>query len=113
MGILDGVQVVLVGYPRSWGRRREWEEREIKKELLHQLSRAPERVRREFLEWLWEEHGVEARGREWGEVERRVLSEKSLTSREIAVFMLGEGVSVDEDLWLDRARSRVRPGGGN
>ena len=94
-------------------RRFEAEDREIKGVLLGQLSRAPERVKREFREWLWEEHGIDVRGVEWGELERRVLREKGLLSREIAVFMLGEGVSVDEELWLSRARPRMRAPGGD
>ncbi len=92
-------------------RRRELEEREIKRELLKQLEKAPERVREEFREWLWEEHGIDARGASWGEVERKALKEKDLLSREIAVFMIGEGMSVDEEPWLSRARSRMRTGG--
>ena len=91
-------------------RRREVEEREIKRELLKQLSKAPERVKEEFRQWLWEEHGIDARRSPWEEVERRALKERDLLSREIAVFMLGEGMSVDEEPWLSRARSRMRPG---
>ena len=75
-------------------------DKEIKKRLLDTLkARSNTRVQKSICEWLWEDFGINVRC-DWMEIERKILKEKGISARDLATFMIREGIKVDENLWL-------------
>lgn len=54
------------------------------------------------IEWLQEDFGVQVEG-DWQEVINVILSNKEIKSRDLAVFLITEGVEVDESIWFDES----------
>ena len=79
--------------------KKRFNEKIIKKHLLTQLEQAGDEVREKLIEWLWEDHGVRVSGN-WSSIEKKILKDDSISSRELAVFMLGEGLKINEELWF-------------
>ena len=79
--------------------QREIRDREIKKMLLKDLEKTNNDISQKVCEWLWEDFGIKVHCN-WKELEKRILKEKTITASDLAVFMIGEGIQVNEDYWL-------------
>ena len=75
-------------------------DKEIKKRLLEALKGIDNgQIQQSICEWLWEDFGINVQCN-WKDIERKILKEKSISARDLAAFMVREGIKVDESLWL-------------
>jgi len=71
--------------------------RAVKKALIEQMK--SEGVDpREVSEWLWEDFGKRVPAK-WSRLEKAILSDKTVTPQDVAVFMIDQGVQPEEGAW--------------
>lgn len=86
-------------------------ERKIKEKLLEQMLSVEKEygmdeeegltLIEKVVEWLYEDFGIQV-NEDWEEIKDVVINRREIKSRDLAVFMVTEGVKVDESLWLDQ-----------
>jgi len=54
-----------------------------------------------LVEWLEEDYGMRVE-KSWNEVREAAVSSKEVKSRELAAFLVSEGIQVDESYWLEQ-----------
>ena len=71
--------------------------RAIKKALVEQMKLEGVDPR-EVSEWLWEDFGKRVPP-SWARLERAILSERTITPQDVAVFMIEQGLQPEEGAW--------------
>jgi len=69
----------------------------VKKALVEQMKMEGVDPR-EVSEWLWEDFGKRVPP-SWARLERAILSEKTITPQDVAVFMIEQGIMPEEGAW--------------
>jgi hypothetical protein len=52
----------------------------------------------EAVEWIYEDYGIKIK-KSWENLRRTILDNSEITPNDIAVFMIDQGVDVDEGAW--------------
>jgi hypothetical protein len=81
-------------------------ERAVKAALLAQLRSRGVSID-DVLDWLCEEFGIRAR-RSWRNIERLILRSNEITSQDLVVFMVENGIEPDEGAWDAERVLRLR-----
>lgn len=69
------------------------------KEMLLELAEENNIDLEDFVEWLYYAAGIRAKA-SWNEVKRAVLAASELSARELAAYLVEQGVRIDEDTWI-------------
>jgi len=79
--------------------RRRLLDRKLKEMLLHH-AREAELDPTDLAEWLYEDAGVKAQPN-WRDVKRKVLYSEEITARELAAYLISEGIEINEKEWIE------------
>jgi hypothetical protein len=80
-------------------------EKSVKEALLSQMKNKIDL--NEAVEWLYEDFGIKVKG-SWENLMRAVLNNSEITPNDVAVFMIEQGVDVDEGAWSVLPATRLR-----
>ena len=83
---------------------RKLRERTVKEVLLDQMIEEGVSPR-EAAEWLWDDFGKRVRP-DWRSIKKAVLGDPDITSQDIAVFMIENGIEPREGAWDVMSRPR-------
>lgn len=75
-------------------------ERLIKKVLINQILETRRIGIKEIIRWLWEDFGIKCRN-DWKDIERKIVKSKEISSNDLAVFMINNGIKPREDVWFE------------
>ena len=76
--------------------RRDLADKRIKEALVDRLLEGVDLG--EIVDWLWEDFGIRVR-RDRRAIKRAIVRSQDVTPQDIAVFMIENGVEVDEGAW--------------
>jgi acetoin utilization deacetylase AcuC-like enzyme len=52
-----------------------------------------------MVEWLEEDFGISVE-KDWGDISEAVINHKEISAKDLAIFLVTEGITVDESLWF-------------
>jgi hypothetical protein len=52
-----------------------------------------------IVEWLEEDFGISVE-KDWGDISEAVINNKEISAKDLAIFLVTEGIVVDESIWF-------------